>query len=278
MDDRSHAKSTDRLGRASSSKYEHHFRGDEGASGPAGFALSVGNDDLRETLLALRRDGGRLGVLNDGGPAAVRLPAQATGSRELHRRQCSAAAPSYDARLHRLLYTLRAWASGCNRHSSLRSSCVTCGRFLVSKSPDEIQRWFKTTNAVPNFAPSYNIAPTIRIPVVRLNPKTRQRSLDLLHWGLIPHWSKDKSVAYKLINARSEGIETKPSFRDAFERRRCIVPGPEAPWAPTRALCAETRPTVRLWRLGGAGTLIALARRMAQPSPARCAEGRALGA
>jgi putative SOS response-associated peptidase YedK len=45
-----------------------------------------------------------------------------------------------------------------------------------------------------------------------------------VHWGLVPHWSKDRSVAYKLINARAESIATKPSFCDAFERRRCIVP------------------------------------------------------
>jgi putative SOS response-associated peptidase YedK len=99
-----------------------------------------------------------------------------------------------------------------------------CGCFLASKSLDELRRWFKTTNALPNFAPSYNVAPTNSIPVVRLNPKTRERSLDLLHWGLIPHWSKDRSGAFKMINARAEGIDTKPSFRDAFERRRCIVP------------------------------------------------------
>jgi putative SOS response-associated peptidase YedK len=99
-----------------------------------------------------------------------------------------------------------------------------CGRFLVSKSHDELRRWFKTTNAVPNFAPSYNVAPTNSIPVVRFNPKTCERSLDLLHWGLIPHWSKDRSGAFKMINARAERTETKPSFRDAFERRRCIVP------------------------------------------------------
>jgi putative SOS response-associated peptidase YedK len=99
-----------------------------------------------------------------------------------------------------------------------------CGRFLASKSPDEVRRWFKTANAVSNFAPSYNVAPTNSIPVVRFNPKTRERSLDLLHWGLIPHRSKDKSVSHKLINARAEGIESKPSFRDAFASRRCIIP------------------------------------------------------
>jgi putative SOS response-associated peptidase YedK len=99
-----------------------------------------------------------------------------------------------------------------------------CGRFVASSSPEEVRRWFKTTNPLPNFGASYNVAPTNSVPVVRFNPKTRERNLDLLHWGLIPHWSKDRSVAYKLINARAEGIETKPSFRDAFAQRRCIIP------------------------------------------------------
>jgi putative SOS response-associated peptidase YedK len=56
-----------------------------------------------------------------------------------------------------------------------------CGRFVASTSPDGLRRWFKTTNAVPNFAPSYDVAPTNSIPVVRFNPKTGERSLDLLH-------------------------------------------------------------------------------------------------
>lgn len=99
-----------------------------------------------------------------------------------------------------------------------------CGRFVASASPEEVRRWFRTSNRVPNFGPSYNVAPTDSIPVVRFNPKTRERSLDLLHWGLIPHFAKDRSGAYKMINARAESIDTKPSFRDAFERRRCIVP------------------------------------------------------
>ena len=77
---------------------------------------------------------------------------------------------------------------------------------------------------MPNYAASYNVAPTNSIAVVRFNPATRQRSLDLLHWGLIPHWSKERGNPAKLINARAESIDTRPSFASAFQSRRCIIP------------------------------------------------------
>jgi len=58
----------------------------------------------------------------------------------------------------------------------------------------------------------------------RLVSSSGQRSLDLLRWGLIPHWAKDIKVGFANINAKAEGIETRRAFRDAFERRRCLVP------------------------------------------------------
>jgi len=68
------------------------------------------------------------------------------------------------------------------------------------------------------------VAPTDSLPVVRYDQKAAQRSLDLLRWGLIPYWSKDIKVGFANINAKAEGIETRPAFRQAFERRRCLVP------------------------------------------------------
>src|SRR5262249_8193437 len=50
------------------------------------------------------------------------------------------------------------------------------------------------------------------------------RRIDLMRWGLIPFWAKDEKVGYSLINARAEDIDKKPSFREAFEKRRCLVP------------------------------------------------------
>jgi putative SOS response-associated peptidase YedK len=54
--------------------------------------------------------------------------------------------------------------------------------------------------------------------------KTKQKSLDALKWGLIPNWSKDPKIAYKTINARAESVDTAPSFRQAFMKRRCLIP------------------------------------------------------
>jgi len=71
------------------------------------------------------------------------------------------------------------------------------------------------------FRPRYNIAPTQQVPAVRLVDGKRQ--LALFHWGLIPSWAKDKKIAYSTINARSDTVATKPAFRSAFKRRRCLV-------------------------------------------------------
>jgi putative SOS response-associated peptidase YedK len=98
-----------------------------------------------------------------------------------------------------------------------------CGR-VVQKTPlDEIRVLFETVNPVPNAAATYNGAPTQSLAVVRLDRDGR-RSLDLLRWGLIPAWAKDKSIGPRLINAMAETVATKPAFRDAFRRRRCLVP------------------------------------------------------
>jgi hypothetical protein len=60
--------------------------------------------------------------------------------------------------------------------------------------------------------------------VVRHDRKAGERSLDLLRWGLVPYWAKDLNVGFANINAKAKGIETRPAFRDAFQRRRCLVP------------------------------------------------------
>ncbi|MGD9614604.1 MAG: SOS response-associated peptidase [Alphaproteobacteria bacterium] len=98
-----------------------------------------------------------------------------------------------------------------------------CGRFVQKTPLDDIRELFETVNPVPNAAANYNGAPTQSLAVVRLDPDGR-RSLDLLRWGLIPFWAKDKSIGSRLINAMSETVAAKPAFRDAFRRRRCLVP------------------------------------------------------
>jgi putative SOS response-associated peptidase YedK len=98
-----------------------------------------------------------------------------------------------------------------------------CGRFLLSKSPDEIARWFATRNATPNSRPRYNIAPTQDVLAVRFNPETSERTLDALWWGLVPYWAKDVKIGYSLINAKAETVAEKPAFREAFKSRRCLI-------------------------------------------------------
>ena len=69
-----------------------------------------------------------------------------------------------------------------------------------------------------------NVAPTDPLPIVRFDSKAGERSLDVMRWGLVPFWAKDIKVGFANINAKAEGIESKPAFREAFQRRRCLVP------------------------------------------------------
>ncbi|MBE7636723.1 hypothetical protein GUA87_07680 [Sneathiella sp. P13V-1] len=77
----------------------------------------------------------------------------------------------------------------------------------------------------PNFAPRYNIPPTTKILAVRLSAKDKaKREAFMPQWGLIPPFAKDTSVAVRMINARSESVSEKPSFRSPFRKRRCLIP------------------------------------------------------
>ena len=75
-----------------------------------------------------------------------------------------------------------------------------------------------------NIPPRYNAAPSQELLVIRQNHKTGERSLDLIKWGLTPYWCKDPSGGRKPINAKAESVSRPPMFRDAYARRRCIVP------------------------------------------------------
>jgi hypothetical protein len=99
-----------------------------------------------------------------------------------------------------------------------------CGRYLNSLPVAEIAHVFGTRNALPNYPARYNIAPTQPVLTVRFNPQTKERSLDPLRWGLVPHWAKDVSFGARCINARAETVATTPAFRDAFKSRRCLIP------------------------------------------------------
>lgn len=99
-----------------------------------------------------------------------------------------------------------------------------CGRFSNRYSWRELYELYMLTAGVPAFnsEPRYNAAPTQRLPVIRQSDGIRRA--DLMSWGLIPSWAKDRKRAASLINARAETVAEKPSFRSAYRQRRCIVP------------------------------------------------------
>jgi putative SOS response-associated peptidase YedK len=101
-----------------------------------------------------------------------------------------------------------------------------CGRARLSSDVSAIKIRFAIPPArtMPNFAPSWNVVPSDPLPVVGFNPKDRERGLTVMRWGLVPFWAKDIKVGFSNINAKAEGIETKPAFREAFRQRRCLVP------------------------------------------------------
>jgi putative SOS response-associated peptidase YedK len=101
-----------------------------------------------------------------------------------------------------------------------------CGRARLSSDVSEIKIRFAIPpgRPAPNFAPSWNVAPTDPLPIVGFNPKAQERGLDVMRWGLVPFWAKHIKVGFANINAKAEGIENKPAFREAFRQRRCLVP------------------------------------------------------
>ena len=93
-----------------------------------------------------------------------------------------------------------------------------CGRFVLSSDGDRLTDHYGLAS-LPAFVGGYNIAPSARVPVVRQDP---DREAAVCHWGFIPHWVKEPVL--KPINARAETLIGKPYFRDAFRRRRCLIP------------------------------------------------------
>ena len=96
-----------------------------------------------------------------------------------------------------------------------------CGRYNLRATPAEIQQFFDVLR-VPDLPPRYNVAPTQAMPVVRAGDEHTE--CVLARWGLIPSWASDPGIGARMINARSETVAEKPSFRAAFKRRRCLVP------------------------------------------------------
>jgi putative SOS response-associated peptidase YedK len=97
-----------------------------------------------------------------------------------------------------------------------------CGRYTLFS---ELQTWSEAAIDWPieegfDWSPSYNIAPSMRAPVV---PNLDRPAVSLYRWGLVPQWAKDQAIGQRMINARAESLAEKPAFRDAAKRRRCLV-------------------------------------------------------
>lgn len=97
-----------------------------------------------------------------------------------------------------------------------------CGRFVAVSSPDQIARYFDAQAPEPLIEPSYNVAPTQDVYAVLEHGGVRR--VEPLRWGLVPRWAKDLKVGSRMINARAETLATKGAFREAFSRRRCLIP------------------------------------------------------
>lgn len=103
-----------------------------------------------------------------------------------------------------------------------------CGRFTLRTPLTVLIQHFdldsRGDRQMPLFDARYNIAPTQDILVVRIDPRDGQRIAAMLRWGLIPSWSKEPGGGPPMINARSETLAEKPTFRTAYRRRRCLIP------------------------------------------------------
>ena len=95
-----------------------------------------------------------------------------------------------------------------------------CGRFTLTLDPGELQELLDLGPFVHIVQPRYNIAPSQPVPIVKDADK---RSVELYRWGLVPFWADDPKIGYRMINARSETVDEKPSFRAAFKYRRCLI-------------------------------------------------------
>ncbi len=98
-----------------------------------------------------------------------------------------------------------------------------CGRFAFYSPHEAVVRLFGLPDDVAVVEPRYNIAPTTSIPAVREDLAATRR-LAMLYWGLVPGWAKEKSIGARMINARAETLREKPAFRNAYRRRRALVP------------------------------------------------------
>ena len=98
-----------------------------------------------------------------------------------------------------------------------------CGRYASSRPVDDLLVHFDLPEPPEQLLPpSWNVAPTDPVYVVLQRADVRR--LQVVRWGLVPSWAKDRKVGARMINARRETLADKPAFRSAYQRRRCLVP------------------------------------------------------
>ncbi len=108
----------------------------------------------------------------------------------------------------------------CGRFTLRTPSASWCQMFLPDLGPDEIAE----VAAQIDTGPRYNIAPTQSIPCVARTERGGPRSVFLARWGLLPAWANELAIGNRMINARGETVDSKPSFKHAFASRRCLIP------------------------------------------------------
>lgn len=102
-----------------------------------------------------------------------------------------------------------------------------CGRYTLSAGHEALARAFLAEfgeDMKASWKSRYNICPGTGIVAILEDRDKGGRKADVFHWGLVPSWAKDPNIGYKLVNARAETIGEKPSYRDAYRYRRCLVP------------------------------------------------------
>ncbi len=92
-----------------------------------------------------------------------------------------------------------------------------CGRYSLHSNPDVIALMFGLSE-IPAYQPRYNIAPSAQVLIIKHNEAA------MVRWGSVPSWAKDPSMGAKMNNARAETVAQKPSFREAYRQRRCLIP------------------------------------------------------
>ena len=98
-----------------------------------------------------------------------------------------------------------------------------CGRFAFTDIDAVFSRYRVVISEDIRIEPHYNIAPSQHTPVIYLN-RGKGRVLEMMKWGLVPFWAKDQKIGNKMINARAETLDAKPSFKHILKTRRCLVP------------------------------------------------------